>query len=504
MRIRSLFIAVCVAATVAAAPPAATVGDDLVDACTSQGGDDAMCRGIHALLRVVGGICRDASNDNNTCVLADGITINQALVAAHEASWLSKTMNHQRELDDHLPLVHETWAHTHNSYNADAYDPSFYGQDRNQIYTVRDQLRMGVRALELDIHWAFGSVVVCHGEVQSAGGTPVHFGCSPTDPTLADYLREIRAWVDSNGTEVILIYLENSLDGNAQAHGSAINTIENHIGDLVYAPALLGGSGCTPLPVELTREEIRKSGKRIVLAGNCGPGVWPSWVFERGSRWQERGIGYGNDSEFVYPCTEERARHSYDSNLIRRWGDETGLSAGAEVFGQGGGGDVTVADARNMVRCGVNLVGMDNLVPLDARMAQFAWSWAEAQPKHSEEGYCATHNTDGRFYSVDCEVIKKKVKVVKKGKKGKKRRVRRKVVEQFNAFPFACYDGSNWSVTTTQERHSKGDEICRAEGRGSFSVPWSAYENERLKDARPSGATHIWLDYKVTKKGWEA
>jgi hypothetical protein len=243
--------------------------------------------------------------------------------------------------------------------------------------------------------------------------------------------------------------------------------------------------------MDTSRESIRNSGARIIITGNCGPGNWGAWVHERGARWKESGLDDGDDFP-AYPCAAERARENYANNWIRHYGDETGLSAGA-----GTGGDVTPADARNMTRCGVNMIGWDNLVPFDERLENVVWSWRRDEPSTVQSGYCASHDATGRFHASDCTVTAEIVK-----KKRRHRKPRYITVEHFTAQPFACFDGINWSVSTAAARFSDGDETCAAEGRGDFAVPPNGYENERLKDAKPPGDGEVWLNYRSNGSGW--
>jgi hypothetical protein len=224
------------------------------------------------------------------------------------------------------------------------------------------------------------------------------------------------------------------------------------------------------MPMDTSRSEIRAAGARVILAGNCGPGAWGAWVHQRGPRWKEGGLDYGDDFT-PERCAAERAALDYPNNWIRHWGDETGLSAAADA-----GGDVTVSDARNMVRCGVNMPGFDNLVPFDERLEQYAWSWAPDEPATNSDGACATHGPDGRFRAADCAGA--------------------------TAQPFACFDGASWHVTTGADTWANGDETCAAEGLGAFAVPWSGYENERLKTARPPGVIEVWVNYHASNGAW--
>lgn len=411
-------------------------------------------------------LCREVAG-GQSCTTIDGQEVDDAAVTAHERSWLPRALAHQRELDDDLPLRNELWVHTHNSYNADAYPQTFYGLDPNQLYSITDQLRMGIRAIEIDVHWSqhpsglpengFNAVVVCHGGV----GPAAHFGCGVNDPLLEERLVEVRRWMNEHPNEVVLLYLENNLDGNPTAHAMAAKAIDKAFGSLVHKTS----GRCAQLPMETTRRQMREAGHRLLVTGNCGPGAWGAFVHERGPLWKERGIGYGDDFP-AYPCTQERKANAYESSFIRRYGDETGLSSGANT-----GGDVTVNDARNMIRCGVDMPGLDNVVPFDERLAAFVWSWA---PKEPASTGCAVHGRDARFRSSACSKL----------------------------LPFACRTTSGaWLVTGARGPWTSGDASCAQAG-ATFGVPRTGHDNELLRAAK-GGNEQVWLDYADRGSGWK-
>ncbi|MGH2758609.1 MAG: phosphatidylinositol-specific phospholipase C domain-containing protein, partial [Actinomycetota bacterium] len=266
---------------------------DVADACHEAGADPGSCRGIEHFAHTLGVICRDASAGDPTCTSVDGTEISAARVAAHERSWLARVLRLQRGLDDAIPLQEELWTHTHNSYNADVYGPTIYGLDRNQIYSITDQLRMGIRAIEIDLHWAHSAsgdpaqggkaVVVCHGSQVPLEATNVHAGCGLNDPPLAARLQEVKDWLGRNRNEVVMLYLENQLEDNQVAHARAARDIEKILGPLVYKTSRSGGR-CATLPYAKSRRQIRATGARVIVTGNCGPGAWGDWVHERGAQ----------------------------------------------------------------------------------------------------------------------------------------------------------------------------------------------------------------------------
>jgi hypothetical protein len=261
-----------------ALPASAQVGKDLQSGCNQAGGDARACRGLYHLSVTAGTICRHAGG-GDACANLDGRTIDENMVTADEHSWLAHALADQRTLDDDQPLQEEFWAHTHNSFDAESYAPTLYGTDPNQLYTITDQLRMGVRAIEIDLHWAIEPdgqrVAVCHGHQFDLTAIIFHFGCGVNDPRPEDRFSEIRTWLDAHPGEFVLLYLENQMENNPTAHDEATAAIEKTLGPLVYRPA----TKCAPMPMDMTRHQLRDSGKRILIVGNCGPGSWGSWVF---------------------------------------------------------------------------------------------------------------------------------------------------------------------------------------------------------------------------------
>src|SRR4029079_1460280 len=168
-----------------------------VQQCYDQGSqqiDDSgykFCRSLQAVVAGAAADCRIPVRDApqasapDYCGVFDGREVSEAKVAAYERSWVHRALTLQRGLDQGVPLWKEQFVHTHNSFNASSYAvptdgslPSYYpsltNQDPNQVYSMTDQLRMDVRALEIDLHWVpspYGSratngywVTMCHGD----------------------------------------------------------------------------------------------------------------------------------------------------------------------------------------------------------------------------------------------------------------------------------------------------------------------------------------------------
>lgn len=253
----------------------------------------------------------------------------------------------QRALDSPQPLLEEQLVHTHNSYNSSSYRvpttadrPGYYptltNQDPNQVYSLTDQLQLDVRVVELDLHWVpsiFGSaatggrwVTLCHGnsnEVPSTGVT-VHVGCT-IDRPLQDGLQELATWLKANPDEVLLVYLENQLNNDPAGHATAGDLLKTYLGPLVFPTPT--GQPCAPMPVTISRDEIRASGHRVLLVGNCDagrPNSWGTQVYERGPTWDEHGDPSAYDAK---QCSADSAVRLKDTSFRRYYEDSTWLAA---------------------------------------------------------------------------------------------------------------------------------------------------------------------------------
>jgi hypothetical protein len=487
-------------------PVAPADGGTVVQQCYARGSshvDDPgykFCRSAQQLADDAAAACRaplrsapDPSAPDY-CGLVDGREVSEAKVASYERSWVHRALSLQRGLDQSVPLWEEQFVHTHNSFNASAYHlpagasfPSYYptvtNQDPNQVYSMTDQLRMDVRALEIDLHWVpspFGTVAthgywvtMCHGDGEDPTGHGVyaHVGCSDDRP-LQDGLAEVRAWLQSHRQDVVLIYLENQLYNGgpvasaAQAHDVAARLIRTGLGRYVYQPPEDLQSGqCAPMPYDVSRQQILDSGAQVLLVGNCGPGAWNQWVFTRGPAWNESGNPTTYSSS---DCAADRQGMETHS-VFRRWYEESpwleAMTDATQVL--------TPQTTAQMVRCGANLVGFDQLQPFDGRLAAFVWSWAQDEPSASG-GSCAYQGSDSRFRASSCDVSRH----------------------------FACVDASgDFWVTHQTGAWADGFAACPAEFPGaSYAVPPNGWRNVQL--ASRGGGQTVWLDYARVHGEW--
>ena len=433
------------------------------------------------------------------CAPIDGRTISEAQINAYEQSWTHRALSLQRGLDDSAPLAQEQMPHTHNSFNASSYTlgstsyyPTLTNQDPNQVYSITDQLRMDVRAVEIDLHWWPSPYAATNGRTDTGGKwvtmchgandvvTGVHVGCT-WDRPFENGLAEVRAWLDANPDQVILLYLENQLTDesgayNLQAQTIAADLIQKGLGDLVYTPQ---NGPCENMPLDVSRAKMRSEGHRVLIVGNRGAGGdWCSLVHERGPQpqhWDEGGdpTNYNGDaSDPNSDCSKDRAQRLAGQPFRRWYEDSTWLTN----MQNGRNEHITAATTALMVRCGVNIVGFDQLTPDDGRLSAFVWSWAANEPK-AGAGNCAYQGGDGRFHAGDCK----------------------------DKHHFACVDASGaWHVTASTGQWDKGAKACAREFAGSrFAVPANGLHNQLIVEARGS-ASAVWLNYSAASGNWKA
>lgn len=390
--------------------------------------------------------------------------------AADQRDWTLRTLDLQYELASDLPLRNTPWTYTHNSFNSKAElgDRSVSANDPNQQIDVVAQLDEGVRSLEIDTHLFTSPTdprvgpsgpVVCHA-------AEAHAGCSG-EKTLKAVLGEIRGWLDAHPRQVILLYLEGHLDSK-EGYDAGADEVQSTLGDRIYRPPS-NGARCDPLPLELTRNQIRRGGKQVLAMGNCGVGsAWSALVHDE----RLRITASGNADLRAFPdCGPDFSRSEYDTRITRYYEDATQIGAATGS----GHGPIAPDQAARMARCGVDLVGFDMLRKGDPRMAGLVWSWAPGQPVPGRD--CAVQHADGRWRARPC---------------GERHRV-------------ACRDATGfWRVPRERVSARAAARVCGRPGLIQ-GVPHTGYEGARLQAAEArAGATDVWLGHRRRGDGWKA
>ena len=387
------------------------------------------------------------------CKAAGACASDEEAIAAYERSWTHRALAFQESLSRDVPLRDAPWIGTHNSFNSIAeMGPTLSDTDSNQQLRLTDQLRQDMRSLELDLHWlpspyANGSdaPVVCHGEGNA--------GCTIEKP-LAPVLDEIAGFLRAHQDAVLLLYLEDQLDGT-DAHDAAAAAVREKLGSLVYAPP--AGGACAKLPMDLTKADVLKRHAQVVIVSGCGEGAaWHGVAFDWSSHVEERPHGFQD-----FPrCGPDYDRAAYDTKLVRYYEDSTWLTTAGANVGQSSLDDgITPATAAAMTRCGVDLIGLDQLQPGDERLGALVWSWAPGEPS---AGGCVVQRADGRWASSACQARR----------------------------PAACRRADGTWTTTEAVPAAAAAGACRDE-HATFAPPRTGYENARLRT--DAAGDIVWL-----------
>ncbi len=155
---------------------------------------------------------------------------------------------------------------------------------------------------------------------------------------------------------------------------------------LIYRPSAseMTSKGCANLPLGVSRDDVRARGAQVVLVGNCRSG-WASDVYG----WDDNHVESGSTPDYKpFPtCDKTYPRSVYDAKFVRYFEDSTFVSAATDPGQspeQQQANALTPARVGDMTRCGVNLFGLDQLLPNDGRIEASIWSWAKGQPKAGE------------------------------------------------------------------------------------------------------------------------
>ena len=392
--------------------------------------------------------CRRAGVvDDATCWTGIGRRVIRSEVAAYEKTWVHRANELQYSLGDSVPFKDAPWIGTHNSNNTTSEPATASQTDSNQQLTLTEQLRLDMRSLEIDIHWVNGRAVACHGR----GEDELHAGCT-TERPARDHLAEVDAWLDANPDQVLLLYLEDHV-------GSAgYETAGREVAEIFAGRLYTGEPGCQKLPLTLTREAVRAAGKQVVIVSDCGSGAWAQNVFSwKGDVSDESGSPVAADA-----CPDM----DYAHRLVRKYEDSTWLSA---TVAGGSGGWITGRHVETMMRCGVDLIGFDQILPFDGRLEGAVWTWADedAVPAARE---CVVQNADGDWQGESC---------------------------QRRHLPACVTAAREWLVLADATKAKGAAGACRDAGL-ELGTPRTSEENAALRAA--AGTDLVWLGHGAPAK----
>jgi hypothetical protein len=396
-------------------------------------------------------------------------------------SWAVNALNYQRQLQLNDQMVFYEMPSTHNSaiteannYGIEKYfiaalgggldedEGDDVGEGVCQYLTLTDQLRMGVRHVEIDIWWdrLVDDVVVCHSpvplfpvrkvteEAEAAGldlvWDPKNMSCLGTKRMFKDVLSEVRDWMvqEENKDEIVMLFFDTKFYLSNSSVTKANNDIRSVFGPMLW-PVTLG------TPLNHSAAELLAQNKRIIIENNREEWLYPSHgdpIVFWPTLWNDHQFGPSDLVQFPN-CTIDGDKSWYGKEWVRAL-------------------DSTVTEAAT--RCGVPVVSGDYTNPDDMKL--YVWSWDQAEP--SSATGCVAIMPNGRWSTLDCST----------------------------ELPYACLVdsaqsaagfGLDWKIDLNVAGPSSAGSTKCPEGT-TWSAPHNGYANSILVDAAYAQA--IWVN----------
>jgi hypothetical protein len=441
--------------------------------------------------------------------------------------WTDWSLRNQENLAIDEPLNWVSRLGNHNAYNA--FQEGYI--DGNQYWSMTDQLRLGARHFQLDLHWANGDVRLCH-----SGGQNVF--CSDFDRLYAYGIKEIANWLDANPGEVMTIDFEDYVYKDKDC-----NPIENH-DKYVNDPlaTYLGSKILTPaewpdyekkLP---TKREMLALGKQVIFisSSGCPDTHGGTWIFPSTKLGGAPVLFFPLPSGILLasgaPNVDFRPedRHCYTGIHAPPSGPFDILNPGyfpqsttpassmfswiaeLRIFGPGKNTWIHEADVERAVHCRVSLEVLDDVTPIDGkpndqRHQAAVWSWLQGEPWSNpgilpEHGHAALLMHDAtrgfaqpwnRWVSINTGDVHPFMCARPRSESGGP-------PESW----YASGEGYDWKVTSGSGTWFDGGQRCLAEFGPDyvFSVPVSGYQNVHASlQVANAGTGGAWINYNDIK-----
>eukprot|EP01116_Phalansterium_solitarium_P013328 TRINITY_DN306_c0_g1_i2.p1 TRINITY_DN306_c0_g1~~TRINITY_DN306_c0_g1_i2.p1 ORF type:complete len:446 (+),score=145.15 TRINITY_DN306_c0_g1_i2:527-1864(+) len=277
-----------------------------------------------------------------------------------------------------------------NLYNGDD-----VGEGVSQYLSVTDQLRIGLRHIEIDIWWGEyvghkADVVVCHSPVPlypvwdieeaarrknvSLGWDVLKLSCIKTFRYFPEILQEVKDWMDQNPDELVMLYLDTKWPPTPSQAAKAGSDILSVFGSQVFTP----GEGD---PRNFTLRQLLSMGKRVIVEDHQDGWLHPenaSQVVFTPDLWAAHQFGA---SDLVqYPvCSIQGDTEWYGRKMVRAL-------------------DGTIIEPAT--RCGVNIVSGNYQNPDEMKL--FVWSWDQLEPRITNGSGCVAMLPSGRWAALPC------------------------------------------------------------------------------------------------------
>ncbi|KAG3142895.1 hypothetical protein PI126_g14850 [Phytophthora idaei] len=397
------------------------------------------------------------SPENVTCTLVNFCDSDDVCSEVCEAGtaliepWVARAITYQRNLSYAETLCYAEIPATHNSVITQAHgygnrdqlfnvklnasNSNSYMRTSNQFLSVTDQLDLGVRFLELDVHYFASSLCSAHcsefgiafvndavsalvsslesvldasGEDSTVQWGSELVGClTSLSGIRADEQRlhneslgEIATWLSSHPEDLVVIYTEIGDDVSTYSQIDALLELyTTTFGDLLFSPSNFDAAGGDWNG--FTLEELISQGKQVILVTTPEANDQMFYMRELCAGWADvpssttgsSGTFFG---EMMNAGTLVRAFKSVTHYATLT---ERALSGGSvELDTASRPGHVNASSLPVFVDAGVNILAPDGLD--GAIMAAMVWSWAANEPDVNTASVVQLSAADGRWYGV--------------------------------------------------------------------------------------------------------
>ncbi|KAL4094890.1 hypothetical protein PRIC1_010541 [Phytophthora ramorum] len=400
---------------------------------------------------------KTVSPENVTCTLVNFCDSDDVCSQVCEAGtaliepWVARAITYQRNLSYAETLCYAEMPATHNSVitqargygnrdqlfnaNLNASNADSYMRTSNQFLSLTDQLDLGVRFLELDVHYfasslrsahcsdfgiafvdsasaglvsSLGSVLDASGEDSTVQWGSALVGCLPSLSGIRadeqrlhnESLAEIATWLSSHPDDLVVIYTEIGEEVSTFSQTDALLELyTNTFGDLLFSPSNFDDAGGDWNG--FTLEELVSQGKQVILVATPEANDQMFYMRELCAGWADVPSSSTGASGTFFGETMNAGTlvRAFKSELHYATLTEDSLSGGSvELDTASEPGHLNASSLPVFVDAGVNILAPDGLD--GSVMAALVWSWAENEPDVGTATAVQLSSADGRWYGV--------------------------------------------------------------------------------------------------------
>lgn len=294
--------------------------------------------------------------------------------------------------------------------------------DCNQFLSVTDQLNLGARFIEMDVHYFGSNFYSAHcsqigiallddassslvAELQTILGASVEWqssliGCLPSISGIRaeeqrlhnESLSELAEWINANPSELVVLYTEVGVEIETFSKVDSLLALYTDLfGDVLMTPSDLETYGGWN---DVTLSQLIAAGKRVISVTTPEANDAMFYMRDLCSGWED--VSSTSESVETNAGTIVRA---YQSALHYATLSESGLlgSDSSSSSSTTSEGEVDATTLPAFVAEGVNVLAPDGLDGLT--VAAMVWTWAENEPSDGDAAVMLSQ-TDGRWYGV--------------------------------------------------------------------------------------------------------